>query len=139
MATAKPSYSSQVDITPAGLQSLANGSSVATAAQTNASNLYQDVEVTVAIAGTAAATAHADVYLLSSQDNSNFDTQASAQYLGSITLSATPQQRTFSILGQTGMLAIPEYYEIMVVNNTGAALAASGNAIKVVGVNTTIA
>ncbi len=139
MATAKPLYSSESDITPAGMQSLASAGSVATAAQSNATNLYQDVLITAVAAGTAASTAHVDIYLLSSQDNTNFDTQASAAYIGSITLSATPQQRTFSILGATGMLAIPEYWEILIVNNTGAALSASGNAIKMMGVQTTIA
>lgn len=133
--TIKPTYGTSTDITPSGLQSLTNTSSVATAAQSNSSTLAQDYLVTVTIAGTAASTAFCQVYLLSSQDDTNFDTQASATLLGTISLTATPQSRTFSIVSNGNLLNCPEYFEIMVVNNTGATLASSGNSIKTMSVN----
>lgn len=138
MANIKVAYGTSTDITPAGLQSLASGSSVATASQNNTSNLYEDYLVEVTIAGTAATTAHVDFYLLSSQGGTNFDTQASASLLGSILLSSTPQQRNFSIRANANLDSCPPYFEILAVNNTGAALAASGNAIKVQGVYFTV-
>ena len=139
MATAKVSYGTSTDITPAGLQSLANGSGVATAAQANTTTLAQDYLVEIQIAGTAASTAYLDVYVLTSQGGTNYDTYQSAKYLGTIFFHATPQQTQFSIVSDGSFFECPQNFEIYVVNNTGAALAASGNSIRITAVNTTIA
>ena len=139
MATAKVSYGTSTDITPSGLQSLANGSGVATAAQSNTTTLAQDYLIEVRIAGTAASTAYLDVYVLTSQGGTNYDTYQSAKYLGKIFLTATPQQTQFSIVSDGSFFECPQNFEIYVVNNTGAALSASGNSIKVTAINTTIA
>ena len=139
MATVKVSYGTSTDITPAGLQSLANGSGVATAAQANTTTLAQDYLVEILISGTAASTAYLDVYVLTSQGGTNYDTYQSAKYLGKIFLTATPQQTQFSIVSDGSFFECPQNFEIYVVNNTGAALAASGNSIKVTAINTTIA
>ncbi len=138
MATAKVFYGPAVDITPSGLQSLAAGASVATAAQSNTTTLAQDYLVEILIAGTAASAAYLDVYVLTSQGGTNYDTYQSAKYLGKIYLVATPQQTQFSIVSDGPFFECPQNFEICVVNNTGAALAASGNSIKVTAVNTTI-
>ncbi|MDE1868073.1 MAG: hypothetical protein KGI08_10255, partial [Thaumarchaeota archaeon] len=84
-------------------------------------------------------TAYVTLYLLASQGGTNFDTVASAHPLGSIILSSTPQQVNFSIRANANLDSCPPYFEILAVNNTGAALAASGNAIKVQGVYYTVA
>ena len=139
MATAKVLYGTSTDITPAGLQSLANGSGIATAAQANTTTLAQDYLIEIRIAGTAAATAYLDIYILTSQGGTNYDTSQSAKYLGKIFLTATPQQTQFSIVSDGSFFECPQNFEIYVVNNTGAALSASGNSIKITAVNTTIA
>ena len=138
MATIKPSYGTESDITPSGLQSLANGTAVASAAQTNATALAEDYVVSVVIAGTAASNASCQVYVYTSQDNTNFDTLASATLLGNVYLTATPQQATFSLVGAGNFYQCPEYFEIVVYNNTGSLLSGSGNAIKITPINTTI-
>jgi len=138
MATRKISYGTTSDITPSGLNSLANGSSVDTAAQSNTTNLAIDYLVSVNVNGTASSTARVDIYLLCSQDGTNFDVQQSAKQGSSIMLSASPQQRTYSLLTDFNLGSVPQSFKIRVVNNTGSALSSSGNSINITPVLETI-
>ena len=118
---------SPTDITPSGLNGLGSGLSVVTATQSGTSSDYL---IEINVNGTASATAYLSVYLLGSEGGTNYDTLASARLLGAIYLSSTPQQATFSIANDSGLGAPPKNWEIIIVNNTGAALGASGNTVK---------
>ena len=132
MATFKPLYAAEASVTVTGFNSLANGSTATSNAVDNSSNLYQDYNVRVNVAGTAATTAWLEVRLLTSPDNSNFDVWESGIPLGVINLSATPQQGNFSLLNI--LYQAPKYFKIAIKNNTGAALSGSGNTVNVQGV-----
>jgi len=132
MATFKPQYSSKTAIT-ISLNSLANGSVATSNAIDNSSNLYQDYLIEVVISGTAAANAFLEVRLLPSEDNTNFGTWESGIPLGTIDLSVNPQTAYFSLLN--ALFQAPKYFKIAVKNNTGNALASSGNSASYQGVN----
>ncbi|GIW67901.1 MAG: hypothetical protein KatS3mg096_769 [Candidatus Parcubacteria bacterium] len=131
MAQVKIQYGTTTDITPSGLNGLANNAYVDTAAQSNTTALAIDYLISINVNGTAASTARVDVYLLCSQDGTNFDTQESAKQGSSIILSASPQQRTYSLTSDFNLDSVPQNFKIRVVNKTGAALGASGNTIKI--------
>jgi len=132
MATFKPQYSSKTAITIT-LNSLANGSVATSSAIDNSSNLYQDFLIEVVISGTAASNAFLEVRLLPSEDNTNFGTWESGIPLGTIDLSVTPQTAYFSFLN--ALFQAPCYWKLAVKNNTGNALASSGNSASFMGVN----
>ena len=132
MATFKPSYGSKTAIT-ISLNSLADGSVATSDAIDNSSNLFQDAIVEIKIAGTAATNAFCDVRLLASEDNSNFGTWESGIRIGTIDLSATPNTGHFSLVN--ALYQMPKYWKIAVKNNTGAALASSGNSASYQGIN----
>jgi len=135
MAIAKPQYSSKTSIT-ISLNSLANGSVATSNAIDNSSNLYEDFLIEVVIAGTAGSNAFCEVRLLASEDNTNFGTWESGIPLGTIDLSVSPQTGYFSVVNS--LFKAPQYFKIAVRNNTGAALASSGNSASYQGINTQI-
>jgi hypothetical protein len=132
MATFKPQYGSKTSIT-IGLNSLANGSVATSNTIDNSTNLFQDYLIEIVISGTAASTAWLDVRLLSSEDGTNFGTWENGIPLGTIDFSVNPQTAYFSVLN--AMFQAPKYFKIAVRNNTGAALASSGNSLSVQGIN----
>ncbi len=123
------------------LSSLANGAGRAATAIDNTTGLYLDADVRVKVKTNAAgtsATGYCDVYLLSSEDGTNYDdtfggtdaaaTPVNARKLGTMTtnVNATTYVGVFSVasLGIT----LPAKWSIIVVNNSGAALdATAGN------------
>ena len=135
MAITKPQYSSKTSITIT-LNSLANGSVATSNAIDNSSNLYEDFLIEVVIAGTAGSNAFCEVRLLASEDNTNFGTWESGIPLGTIDLSVSPQTGYFSVVNS--LFKAPQYFKIAVRNNTGAALASSGNSASYQGINTQI-
>lgn len=132
MATLKPLYGTKTSIT-ISLNSLANGAVATSNAIDNSTNLFQDFLIEVVISGTAAANAWLDVRLLSSEDNTNFGTWESGIPLGTIDLSASPQTAYFSLLNV--LFQAPKYFKIAIKNNSGNALAASGNSASYQGIN----
>lgn len=131
MATFKPLYGTKTAITIT-LNGLANGSVATSSAIDNSTNLFQDFLIEVTISGTASATAWLEVRLLASEDNINFGTFESGIPLGTITLSASPQTAHFSLLN--ALFQAPKYFKIALKNNTGAALAATGNSANYQGI-----
>jgi hypothetical protein len=132
MAVFKPQYGSKTSIT-ISLNSLSNGSVAISNAIDNSSNLYQDYLIEVVISGTASSTAFCEVRLLPSEDGTNFGTWESGIPLGTIDLSVSPQTAYFSLLN--ALFQAPKYFKIAVKNNTGAALASSGNSASFQGLN----
>lgn len=121
------------------LASLANGSGRAATAIDNSSGLYLDADIRVKVKTNAAgtsATGYCDVYLVSSEDGTNYDdafagsdaaiTPVNVRKLGTITTNAnaTTYIGLFSVasLGIT----LPTKWSIAIVNNSGAALDSTG-------------
>jgi len=117
------------------LASLANGSGRASTAIDNSTGLYlsADVRVKVTTSGTSA-TGYAEVYLIRSEDGTNFDddfggsdgayTPVNALLLGTI---ATPATATYVKTFDTAELGLtlPAKWCIGIVNSTGNALTAT--------------
>ena len=132
MAVLKPLYGPKTAFT-IGLNGLANGSVAISNTVDNSTNLYQDYLIEITISGTAAATAWLEVRLLPSEDGTTFGTWESGIPLGTINLSVSPQTAYFSLLN--ALFQSPQYFKIAVKNNTGAALAASGNSASYQGIS----
>lgn len=132
MAVLKTKYGAKTAITIT-LNSLANATVATSNAIDNSVNLYQDALIEVVIAGTAAATAWLEVRALASENNVDFSTWESGIPIGVIDLSVSPQTAHFSLVN--ALFQAPQYYKIAVKNNTGAALAATGNSASYQGIN----
>ena len=132
MAVFKPQYGTKTAIT-ISLNGLANGSVAISNAIDNSTNLFQDFLIEVTISGTAATNAFCEVRLLPSEDGTNFATWESGIPLGIIDLSVSPQTAHFSLLN--ALYQAPKYFKIAVKNNTGNALASSGNSASYQGIN----
>ncbi len=134
MATAKQNFIGNVAATIT-LASLANGSGRASTAIDNSSDLAisADIRVKIKTSGTSA-TGYASVYLIRSDDGTNFDdafagtdgayTPINAILLGTI---ATPATATYVKVFDTAELglSLPLKYCIGIVNSTGNALTAT--------------
>ena len=132
MAIFKPVYGPKTAIT-ISLNGLASGSIAVSNAIDNSTTRYQDFLIEVVISGTAFSTAWLDVRLLPSEDGTNFGTWESAIPLGTIDLSVSPQTAYFSLLN--ALFQAPKYWKLAIKNNTGAALASSGNSASYQGLN----
>jgi hypothetical protein len=137
MADIKTSYATGASLTIT-LASLANGSGRASTLVDNQTNNYlsADVRVRVTTGGTSA-TGYVEVYLIRSDDGTNFDdafggsdaayTPVNALLLGTI---ATPATATYSKVFDTAELglSLPAEWCIGIVNRTGNTLnATAGN------------
>jgi hypothetical protein len=122
------------------LNSLANGSSVSTLGNTgpydNTSNLnvYADIEVNLAsLSPTSGATI--SLFILSSVDGSNYPAQStsdvqltSTQLLTTIPIGITAS--TAQRIPVRQVVIPPTKFQIVLLNNSGVALASSGNTVK---------
>jgi hypothetical protein len=122
----------QIFAAPAGititLDSLGNGSTATSNAVDNSSLLHDEILLEAYIDGTAAAAAWLDVRILTSIDGVNYTTWESAKVLPAIPLAVDLQR--YHVRFQA-----PQYWKLAIKNNTGAALAASGNVASYQGVN----
>ena len=138
MATIKQIFNTGASATIT-LASLANGSGRASTAINNSSNLFISADIRVRIRTNAAGTSstgYVEVYLIRSEDGTNYDdsfgatdaayTPVNALLLG--TISAVANATTYSKVFDTAELGLtlPSHWSIGVVNRTGAALDSTG-------------
>lgn len=119
-----------------GLNSLGNGSLVASAALDNTSNLdlYADwvYQAKYAAGPPAAGTKVADLYLLPSPDGSNYPDITVVPQKALLIASfecRNPSTSVFEFLVATGVSIPPLLFKVVLVNTSGQALAASGNTL----------
>ncbi|MGB8274056.1 MAG: hypothetical protein WCF16_02170 [Alphaproteobacteria bacterium] len=153
MATIKPSYGSASALTVTNLQSLANNSFWQSAGQDNDTDLAKTVDVFVTLGTTTtvgSATGYANVYVAPSADGGSTFAGAASGSEGSYapSPSAAEQSKNLVFLGRIAMKAdettartysaqftigpdfdVPKNYSLVIENQTGAALASSGNAV----------
>jgi hypothetical protein len=127
MPTFKPSFAAPVSITIT-LNSLASAATATSNAIDNSVNLHDESLLEIYIDGTAAANAWLDVRILTSIDGTNYGTWESAITLPAIPLAVDLQR-------YHARFQAPAYWKLAIKNNTGAALAASGNVASYQGVN----
>jgi len=134
MATAYKKYSAQTEIITTELNSLADTSAAtATTEVDNSTNRYIEGFLDCYFNGAGATTGSVAIYILGGNATGELATTANTsnmRYVGSVELNGTTavrKQLTFS--------EIPKFWKVRVVNNSGAALAASGNLIDFTGIN----
>lgn len=138
MASIKTSLAAASDLTIT-IASLANGSGRASTAVDNSTNLYLSADIRVKIKTNAAgtsATGYVSVYLLRSEDGTDYDdafagsdaayTPVNALLLG--TINAVANATTYHKVFDTAELGLtlPAKWAIGIVNSTGAALDSTG-------------
>jgi len=118
------------------LNSLANGTRAVSGAIDNETNLsrFLDLELKVAEQGAARDdTAHVDVHILYSVDGTNYSfgdastDPSAASPVAVFALDASTSERYVTL---TGIHIAPLKFKLLLVNQTGQVLAASGNTIK---------
>jgi hypothetical protein len=158
MTTQKIAFSSSTALTIT-LNSLANSATAGRQATVvdNSSNLYVDALVTAIISSSASALASpyaVYIYVSGSEDGSNFDQDSAvmgasdaAYTIDSLTNlrqaaiincsgSSKVYNKTFSVAQLFGGV-MPKKWTVVVVNNTGQALASSGNSMSYTGITYT--
>lgn len=151
MSTTKTAYTVAASMTIT-LNALANGSAKESTAVDNASNLFLDAHLYVAVtlaAGTPSG--GIDVYLYASADGTNFDenvtgsdasitprTPTNLVLLGRIateTAGGLTYKKSFLSIALAFGGVLPRKWGIVLVNNSGLALAGSGNAVSYSGIH----
>ena len=142
MADVKLAYGTATSISIT-LDSLGSGSiAVAGTAIDNTSNLFEDVLVDVLLdPGSTAAPFAINVYITTSVDGTNYSDETNVEnmvFLGSYYAPSTTafRGRAFSIAQAMGVM--PPKWKLVVQNNSGAALAGSGNSAQYRGVYRTV-
>jgi hypothetical protein len=156
-ATVSPLFTGSANTLTATLASLATGSARSSAAVNNTSNLYEDVLIFVTITPPTtgvSGTGYVNVFGYGSLDGTNFpesgvgtdaaatiSSPANLPLLAQITVNANSGTRAsfkygpFSFCRTFGLDRLPPYWGVVVQNNCGAALAASGQSITYLPVN----
>lgn len=140
MATGTLAAGSRTTLTTSALNSLASATYVSAGTIDVSATDPVDVVVEVeATPGTVSGNKQAVVFLKSSFDNTNFTTgpesgttttdEPDLLLLGALPLNtnSTLQRKAFSVAGALGY--VPPYFKVIVKNDSGAALAASGHAV----------
>jgi hypothetical protein len=139
MSNIKPSYGAATALTIT-LNSLASGGNATSTAIAQSTDLALDVLVEIAVTtGTVGTNPNVAVYAIPSLDGTNYGDVTNAPLIGTISTpsSATPYRKSMPVAVQFGG-SLPPSYKIYVVNNTGAALAGSGNSGQYVEISGTI-
>lgn len=134
MATIRAKYDTTwTDITPSGLNGLANGSSVTTSALDNNTNQAIDYEFEFSYKYATAPTANnlLKITIEFSSDGTNW-TDVDNQEDNIVLTSDTNQHRKRFSINQiiAGSGISPSYFRIRITNNGGQSLASTGNYIK---------
>jgi hypothetical protein len=139
MADIKSAYGSKTTITMT-LTSLANGSARESTVVDNTSNKFLDARVRIQTKGQASGTSLVDFYAYSALGDTTYTDSATgtdaaftaanrrnARYVGSIQLNAaTSQERLEFSIAQAFGGTMPDKWGLIAVNNSGAALSATG-------------
>lgn len=135
MATIKQVYDTTDNTVTITLNSLALGTSVLSSALDNSTDKFLAIELEMEITGVNAGNGGTvDLYLIRSNDNTNFSTTSelgNAQFIGSLTQNGTTLARKFFRVEQ-----VPAYFKILAKNtDTTYALGSSGNSLSYRGVD----
>lgn len=138
----KIKYGAATALTVTGLNSLASGSYATSDAVNNTTNLYLDYLVELTVANVVeAGNFQAVVYAISSLDGTNYsDNQSTNQpyafkYVGMLPLNGTGPWRSAAMSVAAAFNGtIPPYFKLVILNDAGVTLAASGNSVQYVGV-----
>lgn len=130
------------------LNSLGDGSAAQSDDYDNSTNRYHDVLVQVASNGLSGSTASMSVYVAVSVDGGTTFTDGAATTAQSFTLANLDNSRLLGTIQMNGTTAVeslamsiraalgymPEYFVLIFVNNSGAALASSGHGVDAQGI-----
>ena len=138
----KLKYGSATALTVTGLNSLASAGYATSNAVDNTTNLYLDYLVELTVANVVeAGNFQLTVYAISSLDGTNYsDNQTNNQpwafkYVGLLPVNGTGPWRSAAMSVASAFNgSIPPYFKIVVYNDAGVTLAASGNSVQYVGV-----
>lgn len=122
-------YGSETIVLSTGLNSLADGSS-ATGSEidnTTALDMFLDIEVYLASVDLSGQTApYVTVHRIASTDGTNYEDTSAAPAFTALIAETSAAHRVLI----TGVPMTPGKMKLVLTNNTGAALAASGNTVK---------
>lgn len=121
MATLSRYFDTSEDTLTITLTSLADGSGADSSAIDNSSDKFIDADLTIKSNGTASSTGLLEIYLLASNDNTDFTDSANAKLIGTVLMNGTT-----AVKKVIRIYDLPKHYKIRVVNNSGAALSATG-------------
>ncbi len=141
MATISTTYAASATSLTITLNSLANAASATSSVVDNNTTAYLDallmVKIVTAASGVSA-TGTVDLYIQASIDNTNFEDTKNDKLVTSVVADAANLTgiRVQSIAACYGGV-MPTYWRLRVVNNSGAALAASGHSASFRGITAT--
>ena len=114
--TIKPLFAVEATITTTGFSTLVNAGTMTSDAVNNSTNLYDEMILEIKVGGTAAATAWCDIRLAYSIDGgTDYSSWTTSIILPGIDMSV--DNPIYHI-----RCTCPQYWKLMVKNNTGAAL-----------------
>ena len=127
MATAKQVYTPNQTVTIT-LASLANGATAVSSAIDNSTNGYLSAEFQIKVrTGTVAGTPTVSVYLLRSVDGgTDYDDSTNVNNPELMRQINTPTAST-TYISSVRVESLPQYFKVMVVNNSGGALDSTGS------------
>lgn len=121
MADFSRKFDAAADTVTVTLTSLGDGSGADSSAIDNSTDKFIDMDLEVKTNGLAGSVDLLEVYLLASIDNSDFTDAANAKLIGVVQMNGTTAvKKTFRVFD------LPLHYKIRFVNESGAALSATG-------------
>ena len=129
----KPIYATETTLQSTGLNSLTNGGTVtASSDRDNSSNRYLDGSFSFEVAGASASTGVVSLYI---QEGDATGKVATAQKLNMRHVCDVQLNGTTTVRKTRKIEGMPKYWREHIINDSGVALAASGNTVKFTGLN----